>query len=92
LFRTDVLDTRYNIGFPYTYAFVEYRPTSTQSLRLYFDDISNTGGARNLLIFDPNRTGVASVLDHRFRNSHIRVGVTFKQSFGGGGGSSIAAK
>jgi len=87
LFRTDVLDSRYNIGFPYAYAFVEYRPTSSQSLRLYLDDISNTGGARDLLIFDPNRAaGEASQLDHRFRNSHVRIGVTFKQGFGGAGG------
>jgi len=85
LFRTDVLDTRYNAGFPYTYAFVEYRPTASQSLRVYFDDISDTGGARDLLLFDPNRTGNPSELDHRFRNSHIRIGFTYKRSFGGGG-------
>src|SRR5438309_8457109 len=86
LFRTDVLDTRYNIGFPYTYAFIEYRPTGSRSLRLYFDDISDTGAARNLLMFFPNRTAPEpSELDHRFRNSHIRIGLTLKQSLGGGG-------
>jgi hypothetical protein len=91
LFRTDQLDTRYNKGLPYTYAFVEYRPTATQSLRVYFDDISNTGGARTLLIFDPNRTaGEPIQRDHRFRNSHVRIGLTFKQSFGGGGGAKVA--
>jgi hypothetical protein len=90
LFRTDTLDTRYNVGFPYTYAFVEYRPSGNKSLRLYFDDISNTGGARDLLFFDPNRTGEASEHDHRFRNSHVRIGLTFKQSFGGGGGKASA--
>ena len=84
-FRTDVLDSRANVGFPYTYAFVEYRPTRSQSLRVYFDDLSNTAAIRDLLIFTPNRTaGQASELDHRFRNSHIRVGLTFKQSLGGG--------
>ena len=87
LFRTDVLDTRYNIGFPYSYAFIEYRPTPSQSLRVYFDDVSNTGGARDLLLFDPNRTGPPSELDHRFRNSHVRIGVTLKQSFGRTGNS-----
>jgi hypothetical protein len=92
LFRTDTLDTRYNIGFPYTYAFVEYRPTQAQSVKLYFDDISNTGGARDLLIYLPNRTaGEPSILDHRFRNSHVRVGITFNQSFGGGGGKASAS-
>jgi len=92
LFRTDVLDTRRNVGFPYTYAFVEYRPAGNRSLKLYFDDISNTAATRDLLIFDPNRTGPASVLDHRHRNSHVRVGLTFKQSFGGGATSAKVAK
>ena len=92
LFRTDVLDLRRNLGFPYTYAFVEYRTAGNQSLKLYLDDISNTGAIRDLLIFSPNRTaGEASVLEHRFRNSHIRVGFTFKQSFGGGA-TKVAAK
>ena len=90
-FRTDQLDTRYNKGLPYTYAFIEYRPTTTQSLKLYFDDISNTGGGRNLLIFDPNRTVAEPVQqDHRFRNSHVRIGLTYKQSFGGGGATKVA--
>lgn len=85
IFRTDVLDTRFNRGFPYTYAFIEYRPSGSRSLRLYFDDISNTGTTRNLLIFFPNRTAPEpGELDHRFRNSHVRIGVTFKQSLGGG--------
>ena len=85
-FRTDVLDTRYNKGFPYTAAFVEYRPTANQTVTLKLDDISNTGGGRNLLEFFPNRTaGEPSVLDHRFRNNHMRIGLTLKQSFGGGG-------
>ena len=92
LYRTDILDTRYNVGFPYTYAFIEYRPTASRSLRLYFDDISNSGGARNLLFFDPNRTGAASELDHRFRNSHVRIGFTYKQSFGGGGSAAHKAQ
>lgn len=55
-------------------------------LRLDFNDISNVGAFRNLLSFVPNRTvGVPSELDHRFRNSHVRIGMTLKQSFGGGG-------
>jgi hypothetical protein len=92
-FRTDSFDTRYNFGFPYTYAFVEYRPTNSGSLRLYFDDLSSTGGARNLLTFSPNRTGVPDELDHRRRNSHVRIGMTLKQSFGGsGGGTKVANK
>jgi hypothetical protein len=42
------------------------------------------GGDRDLLIFIPNRTSpTPDSRDFRFRNSHIRIGVTFKQSFGG---------
>ncbi len=90
LFRTDVFDSRYNGGV-FADAFVEYRPTSQQTLTLNFNDISNTGGARDLLQFIPNRTaGEPSFLDHRFRNSHVRVALTFKQSFGGGGGAKVA--
>lgn len=91
-FRTDDFDINYNEGFPYTNAFIEYRPTGKQSLTLDLTDISDTGGARDLVLFFPNRTaGAASELEHRFRNSHVRVGITFKQSFGGGGGKASAA-
>jgi len=84
-FRTDVLDSRYIPRFPYTDAFIEYRPTATQTLTLFFHEISNTGSFRDLLMFVPNRTaGVPSELDHRFRNSHVRIQIIFKQSFGGG--------
>jgi hypothetical protein len=90
-FRTDVLDTNYNQGFPFTSAFVEYRPTGQQTLTLNLDDISNTGGARDLVTFIPNRSvGEPSSLEHRFRNSHVRIGLTFKQSFGGGSGTKVA--
>jgi hypothetical protein len=86
-FRTDVLDTRYPKGrFPYADAFIEYRPAANQTLTLNLRDISNGGGGRNLVQFFPNRTaGEPSVLDHRFRNSHLRIGLTFKQSFGSAG-------
>jgi hypothetical protein len=85
IFRTDALDTRWNGGV-YAHAFIEYRPTSKQTVTLDLNDVSNVGGGRNLVLFFPNRTaGEPSVLDHRFRNSHVRIGLTFKQSFGGGG-------
>jgi TonB-dependent receptor-like protein/outer membrane beta-barrel protein len=90
-FRTDELDTNYNVGFPYTSAFIEYRPSSRQTLTLNLDDISNTGGARDLIIYDPDRRQPdPSVHEHRFRNSHVRIGLTFKQSFGGGGAAKVA--
>jgi hypothetical protein len=79
-----VLDSRYYPRFPYSDAFIEYRPDATQTLTLFFHDISNTGQFRDLLMFFPNRTaGMPSELDHRFRNSHVRVQITFKRSFGG---------
>ena len=85
IFRTDVFDTRWNGGV-FAHAFVEYRPTKQQTLTLDLNDISNTGGGRNLVEFIPNRTaGTPSFLDHRFRNPHARIAITFKQSFGGGG-------
>lgn len=91
-FRTDEFDINYNQGIPYTSAFVEYRPSAQQTLTLNLEDISNTGGARDLIIFDPDRrAGEPSLHEHRFRNSHVRVGITFKQSFGGGGGKASAA-
>ena len=91
-FRTDTLDTNYNEGFPYTSAFVEYRPTANQSLTLDLNDISDTGGARDLVLFDPDRrAGEPSAIEHRFRNSHVRVGITFKQSFGGGAAKAAPA-
>ena len=90
-FRTDDFDINYNVGFPYTSAFIEYRPSATRTLTLNLNDISNTGGSRDLILFSPNRTaGEPSELEHRFRNSHVRIGLTFKQSFGGGGGTTVA--
>jgi hypothetical protein len=92
-FRTDEFDTNFNIRFPYTTAFVEYRPSARQTLTLNFEDISNTPGARHRLLFIPNRTSPEPALDeYRFRNSHVRVGLTFKQSFGGGGGEARATE
>ena len=86
IFNTNLLDTRWNGGV-YVSAFVEYRPRPSQTLRVDFNDISNVGGGRNLLEFFPNRTAAQpSALDHRFRNSHVRIALTFKQSFGGSGG------
>jgi len=86
IFRTDTIDTRWNGGV-FASAFVEYRPTQSRALRLDLNDVSNVGGGRNLLQFFPNRTNPEpGLLDHRFRNSHVRIQLTFKQSFGGGAG------
>jgi len=85
-FHTDVFDSRFYPRFPYTSAFVEYRPAANQTLTLNLTDISNTGQFRDLLEFFPNRTvGQPSELDHRLRNGHAVIKITFKQSFGGRG-------
>ncbi|MEA3057361.1 MAG: hypothetical protein QOF34_176 [Sphingomonadales bacterium] len=86
-FRTDEFDSNFNQGFPYTSLFVEYRPTAKQTLTFNVNDISNTAGARFRQFFFPNRTsGAPFANETRYRNSHVRVGLTFKQSFGGAGG------
>jgi hypothetical protein len=83
-FRTDEFDTNFN-NYPYVSAFAEYRPSSRSTVTLNFEDISDTGGDRDRLIFDPNRLQPAPAFeDYRHRNSHVRIGLTFKQSFGGG--------
>lgn len=83
LFRTDVLDSRFYPAFPYSSAFVEYRPDASRTLTLNLNEVSNTRAFRDLLIFVPNRTAAQpSELEHRSRNSHISIQFTFKQSFG----------
>jgi hypothetical protein len=85
-FRTDEFDRNFNVGLPYGSAFVEYRPSPKQTLTLNVEDITDTGGARDRLLFDPNRTEPAPAFhEYRFRNSHARVSITFKQSFGASG-------
>lgn len=92
-FRTDVLDTRFYPAFPSTNAFIEYRPSANQTLTVNVTDISNSGAFRDLLRFIPNRSdGVPSELDHRFRNSHVRIGITLKQSLGGRDGQPPAKR
>ena len=89
-FRTDEFDTNYNAA-PFVSGFIEYRPKPNQTLTFNIDDLTDVGGARDLVIFDPDRrAGQPSELEHRFRNSHMRVGLTFKHSFGGGGGTKVA--
>jgi hypothetical protein len=84
-FRTDEFDTNFNTGV-YVSAFAEYRPSARSTVTLRFEDISDTGGDRDRLLFDPNRLRPApAFVDYRHRDSHVRIGLTLKQSFGGGG-------
>jgi len=83
-FRTDEFDTNFNT-WPFVNAFVEYRPSSRSTLTLNLNDISDAGGDRDRLLFDPNRLQPQPAFeDYRHRSSHVQIGLTFKQSFGGG--------
>ncbi|RIX31629.1 outer membrane beta-barrel protein [Sphingomonas edaphi] len=84
-FRTDEFDTNYNGG-PFGSAFVEYRPRPGTTITFDVDNAFDTSGNRNRLIFFPNRaTPVGSINEFRERNRHLNLGLTLKQSFGGGG-------
>ena len=88
-FRTDEFDTNFN-GAPGWNAFVEYRPSSKTSLAL---DVQHVFGKRNRLLFFPNRAEPDTIInEYRERDQHISIGLTLKQSFGGGGGKKVASK
>ena len=85
-FRTDEFDTNFNGGL-YGTAFVEYRLSPRTSITLDVDNLFETSGNRNRLLFFPNRANPEEVIDElRERNRHPSFGLTLKQSFGGGGG------
>ena len=87
-FRTDEFDTNFN-GAPGWNAFVEYRPSSKTSLAL---DVQHVFGKRNRLLFFPNRAEPDTIInEYRERDQHISIGLTLKQSFGGGG-KKVASK
>ena len=82
-YRTTEYDTNFNGG-PYGTAFVEYRLSSKTALRLDVDNLFDTSGNRDRLLFRPNRLNTAFIWDeYRERNRHMSVGLTLKQSFGG---------
>jgi len=81
-FRTDEFDSNFN-GAPGWNAFVEYRPSTRTSVTLNLD---HTFGKRNRLLFFPNRAAPEFAIDEfRERDQHISIGLTLKQTFGGGG-------
>jgi outer membrane receptor protein involved in Fe transport len=83
-YRTDEFDSNFNGGI-YGTAFVEYRFNPRTSLTFDIDNALNTTGNRRRLIFDPNRAEAEQIFDEfRERNRHLSLGLTFKQSFGGG--------
>ncbi len=89
-YRTDEFDTNFNGG-PYWTAFVEYRPWANTAITLDIDNMFETSGDRDRLRFFPNRATPDLVIDEfRERNRHKSFGITLKQSFGGGGGTTVA--
>jgi TonB-dependent Receptor Plug Domain len=89
-YRTDEFDTNFN-GAPYWTAFIEYRPRANTTISLNFDNITEASGDRDRTLFRPNRADPQLIFDEfRERNRHKSVGLTLKQSFGGGGGTAVA--
>ncbi len=84
-FRTDEFDSNFNGG-PYGTVFIEYRFNPRTSLTLDVDNALETSGNRDRLLFRPNRATPEFMFDEfRHRDRHMSVGLTLKQSFGGGG-------
>lgn len=84
-FRTDEFDINYNGG-PYATAFVEYRPGPRTSITFDIDNAIDTQAFRRRLRFIPNRAEpVFGIDEFRERNRHLNLGLTIKQTFGGGG-------
>ena len=89
-FRSNEIDTNWNGG-PYGTAFVEYRPGPRTAVTLDLDNMFNTHAYRERTFFSPNRTSqTPSSIELRERNRHINVGLTLKQTFGGGGAARVA--
>lgn len=83
-FRSNEIDTNWNGG-PFGTAFVEYRPGPTTAITLNLDNLFNTHSYRERTFFTPNRSSpTPSAVELRERNRHIGVGLTLKQTFGGG--------
>ncbi|NTZ42350.1 TonB-dependent receptor [Altererythrobacter sp. SALINAS58] len=82
-FRTDEFDTSFNGG-PFGEAFIEYRPDARTFIILDVDNLFDTGGNRERLIFSPNRALPDSVArEFRERKRHLSFGITLRRSFGG---------
>ena len=89
-YRTDEFDTNFN-GKVYGTAFVEFRPSARTAITFDVDNAFQTSGNRKRILFFPNRATPEDVIrEIRERNRHITLGLTLKQSFGGGGGTGVA--
>ena len=85
-FRTDQIDAYPNQRV-YGVAFVEYRATPRSSIVLDVENFTDSGGYVLRQFYFPNRTDPQPDFDEvRFRNGHVRLQLSYKLSFGGGGG------
>ena len=62
-------------------------PRAGTTITLDLDNALDTSGKRNRLLFCPQPRAADPVIINEFRerNRHLNFGLTFKQSFGGGG-------
>lgn len=82
-FRTDEAESFYNGG-PYGTAFVEYRPGPASTVTFNVENMFDTSAGRHRAFYFPNRTNPQpGAFERRYRNSHLRLGLTYKISFGG---------
>jgi outer membrane receptor protein involved in Fe transport len=89
-YRANEIDTNWNGG-PYGTAFIEWRPARQTAITFEADNILNTGGYRERLIFLPNRSvGEPSFRELRERNRHVSFALSVKQTFGSGGRPKVA--
>ena len=85
-FRTDQIDAFPNQRI-YGFGFVEYRATPRSSIVLDVENFTDSGGYVLRQFYFPNRTDPEPDFDEvRFRNGHMRIQLSYKLSFGGGGG------
>lgn len=79
-YRTDEFDTNYNGG-PYGTAFVEYRPGRRTAITLDVDNLFDTSGNRNRLLFRPNRENPLTITnEYRERDRHLGFSLTLKRT------------
>ena len=83
-FRTDEIDSNFNIG-PFVTVFAEYRPNPRTTLRVDVDNAADSTGNRRRFFFDPNRSAPDPFAEeYRSRANHLSVTFTLRRGFGSG--------
>ena len=85
-FRTDQIDAMPN-DYVYGFGFIEYRATPRSSIVLDVENFTDSGGFVLRKFYFPNRIDPEPDFDEvRYRQGHVRLQLSYKLSFGGGGG------